>query len=81
MAEAISQGLPKLRIEEAAARTQARIDSGEQTVVGINKYLASDEAQIDILQVNNSSVRAQQLDKLAAPEGRARRCTGGGNAG
>ena len=65
MAEAISQGLPKLRIEEAAARTQARIDSGEQTVVGINKYLASDEAQIDILQVNNSSVRAQQLDKLS----------------
>jgi len=65
MAEAISQGLPKLRIEEAAARTQARIDSGKQTVVGINKYLASDEAQIDILQVDNSSVRTQQLDKLA----------------
>ncbi len=64
MAEAISQGLPKLRIEEAAARTQARIDSGEQTVVGINKYLASDEAEIDILKVNNSSVRTQQLDKL-----------------
>ncbi|MGI9511765.1 MAG: methylmalonyl-CoA mutase [Anderseniella sp.] len=65
MAEAISQGLPKLRIEEAAARTQARIDSGEQTVVGINKYIASDEAEIDILKVNNSSVRTQQLDKLA----------------
>ena len=65
MAEAISQGLPKLRIEEAAARTQARIDSGEQTVVGINKYLASDGAQIDILKVDNSSVRTQQLDKLA----------------
>lgn len=65
MAEAISQGLPKLRIEEAAARTQARIDSAEQTVVGINKYIASDEAHIDILKVDNSSVRARQLDKLA----------------
>ncbi len=64
MAEAISQGIPKLRIEEAAARTQARIDSGEQTVVGVNKYLANDEAQIDILKVDNSSVRTRQLDKL-----------------
>ena len=64
MAEAISRGLPKLRIEEAAARTQARIDSGEQTVVGVNKYLAPDDAQIDILKVDNSSVRAQQLEKL-----------------
>ncbi len=64
MAEAISQGLPKLRIEEAAARTQARIDSAEQTVVGINKYVACDEAHIDILKVDNSSVRARQLDKL-----------------
>jgi len=64
MARAIAEGLPKLRIEEAAARTQARIDSGEQTVVGVNKYLASDETEIDILKVDNASVRKQQLDKL-----------------
>jgi len=64
MARAIADGLPKLRIEEAAARTQARIDSGEQTIVGVNKYQASDEAEIDILKVNNASVRSQQLDKL-----------------
>ncbi|MEE4236429.1 MAG: methylmalonyl-CoA mutase [Anderseniella sp.] len=64
MARAIAEGLPKLRIEEAAARTQARIDSGDQTVVGVNKYLASDEAEIDILKVDNASVRRQQLDKL-----------------
>jgi methylmalonyl-CoA mutase len=64
MAKAIAEGLPKLRIEEAAARTQARIDSGEQTVVGVNKFIASDEAEIDILKVDNASVRKQQLDKL-----------------
>ncbi len=64
MAKAIADGLPKLRIEEAAARTQARIDSGEQTVVGVNKYLASDDSEIDILKVDNTSVRNQQLDKL-----------------
>ncbi len=64
MARAIADGLPKLRIEEAAARTQARIDSGEQTIVGVNKYQASDEAEIDILKVDNASVRSQQLEKL-----------------
>jgi methylmalonyl-CoA mutase len=64
MAKAIAEGLPKLRIEEAAARTQARIDSGEQTVVGVNKFVASDEAEIDILKVDNASVRKQQLEKL-----------------
>jgi methylmalonyl-CoA mutase len=65
MAKAIADGLPKLRIEEAAARTQARIDSGEQTVLGVNKFITSDEAEIDILKVDNTSVRNQQLDKLA----------------
>ncbi|MDX1717242.1 MAG: methylmalonyl-CoA mutase [Anderseniella sp.] len=65
MAKAIADGLPKLRIEEAAARTQARIDSGEQTVLGVNKFITSDEAEIDILKVDNSSVRNQQLEKLA----------------
>ncbi|HMT13219.1 MAG TPA: methylmalonyl-CoA mutase [Aestuariivirga sp.] len=64
MAAAIESGVPKLRIEEAAARTQARIDSGEQTVVGVNKYLAAQEAVIDILKVDNSAVRAKQIEKL-----------------
>ncbi len=64
MAKAIDAGIPKMRIEEAAARTQARIDSGEQTIVGVNKYRVADEAGIDILKVDNDSVRRQQLDKL-----------------
>jgi methylmalonyl-CoA mutase len=64
MAKAIAQGLPKERIEAAAARTQARIDSGEQTVVGVNKYQVKDDAPIEILQVDNSAVLARQLEKL-----------------
>jgi methylmalonyl-CoA mutase len=64
MAKAISAGVPKLKIEEAAARTQARIDSGEQTVVGVNKYQVDDEAEIDILKVENAQVRARQIEKL-----------------
>ncbi|SCF89727.1 MULTISPECIES: methylmalonyl-CoA mutase [unclassified Streptomyces] len=66
MAQAIDAGIPKLRVEEAAARTQARIDSGRQPVIGVNKYRVesgSDE-QIDVLKVDNSSVRAQQIEKL-----------------
>ena len=65
MAKAIEAGVPKLRIEEAAARTQARIDTGEQTVVGVNKYVAGSDAEIDILKVDNSAVRAKQIEKLA----------------
>jgi methylmalonyl-CoA mutase len=65
MAKAIAAGIPKLRIEEAAARTQARIDSGRQTIVGVNKYQVESEAQIDILRVDNNRVRGQQLAKLA----------------
>jgi methylmalonyl-CoA mutase len=65
MAQAIDDGIPKLRIEEAAARTQARIDSGQQTVIGINKYQVDDDHQIEVLKVDNSRVRAEQLDKLA----------------
>ncbi len=65
MARAIEVGLPKLRIEEAAARTQARIDAGAQAVIGVNKYRAQDEALIDVLKVDNSAVRQLQLDKLA----------------
>ena len=64
MAKAIEAGTPKLRIEEAAARTQARIDSGEQTVVGVNKFVSADEQTIDILKIDNSSVRARQIEKL-----------------
>ncbi len=64
MASAINAGIPKLRIEEAAARTQARIDSGRQTVVGVNKYILDDEEKIDVLKVDNYKVRKMQLDKL-----------------
>ncbi|WP_027134419.1 methylmalonyl-CoA mutase [Geminicoccus roseus] len=65
MARAIERGIPKLRIEEAAARTQARIDSGQQTVVGVNKYLVDEDEKIEVLKVDNSAVRAAQLEKLA----------------
>ncbi|WP_431903157.1 methylmalonyl-CoA mutase [Nonomuraea sp. bgisy101] len=64
MARAIDAGLPKLRIEEAAARTQARIDSGRQPVIGVNKYRPQADEPIEVLKVDNSAVRAQQLDKL-----------------
>jgi methylmalonyl-CoA mutase len=64
MTAAIEAGIPKLRIEEVAARTQARIDSGRQVVVGINKYRVESDEKIDVLKVNNSSVRAQQIAKL-----------------
>jgi methylmalonyl-CoA mutase len=64
MAKAIEAGLPKLRIEEASAKTQARIDAGQQAVIGVNKYKPSDEKPIDILKVDNSNVRRLQIDKL-----------------
>ena len=65
MAKAINSGLPKMRIEEAAARTQARIDSGVQTIVGTNKYRLDHEDPIDILEVDNTAVRKQQEESLA----------------
>ncbi|GAB2513024.1 methylmalonyl-CoA mutase [Nocardiopsis aegyptia] len=65
MAAAIDAGLPKMRIEEAAARTQARIDSGRQPVIGVNKYRPDTHDEIDVLKVDNSKVRAEQLEKLA----------------
>ncbi len=65
MTRAIEAALPKLRIEEAAARTQARIDSGAQAVIGVNKYRPQDEAHIDILKVDNGAVRQLQIDKLS----------------
>ncbi len=64
MAKAIEQGIPKLRIEEAAARTQARIDSGQQTVVGVNKYRLDEEEKIEVLKVENAQVRRQQIAQL-----------------
>ena len=64
MTKAIEAGLPKLRIEEAAARTQARIDSGQQTIVGINKYRLEKEDLLDVLKVDNSAVREAQVARL-----------------
>ncbi|GAB2961397.1 methylmalonyl-CoA mutase [Amycolatopsis acidiphila] len=64
MARAIDAGIPKLRIEEAAARTQARIDSGRQPVIGVNKYRVDSDEDVEVLKVDNAGVRAQQLEKL-----------------
>ncbi len=65
MAKAIEQGLPKLRIEEAAARKQARIDSGKEQIVGVNIFRTNEAAQIDILEVDNTAVREAQVNRLA----------------
>ncbi|MFD3747826.1 methylmalonyl-CoA mutase [Nocardia sp. NPDC058633] len=64
MAQAISEGIPKLRIEEAAARTQARIDTGQQPVIGVNKYQVEEDHAVEVLKVENSRVRAEQIEKL-----------------
>ena len=64
MSKAIEVGLPKRKIEESAALTQARIDSGQQTVVGINKYLLEEEENIDVLKVDNTQVRHSQIEKI-----------------
>ncbi|NJC40335.1 methylmalonyl-CoA mutase [Brevundimonas alba] len=64
MAKAIEAGVPKLRIEESAAKTQARIDTGQQTVVGVNRYLADHVDDIPVLKVDNAAVLTSQLDKL-----------------
>jgi len=64
MAAAIETGVPKMRIEEASARTQARIDSGTQIIVGVNKYRLEKEDPIDILEVDNTAVRVQQIERL-----------------
>jgi methylmalonyl-CoA mutase len=65
MAKAIEAGIPKLRIEEAAARTQARIDSGRQVVVGVNAYRSREERPVEILKIDNSAVRRAQVQRLA----------------
>lgn len=64
MAKAIEAGIPKLRIEEAAARTQARIDSGEQSVIGVNELVLETEPPVDVLKIDNAKVREQQLQRL-----------------
>ncbi|ESX83844.1 methylmalonyl-CoA mutase [Mesorhizobium sp. LSHC412B00] len=64
MAAATEQGIPKLRIEEAAARTQARIDSGEQILVGVNAHRPENNIEVDVLKIDNAEVRARQLSKL-----------------
>lgn len=66
MAKAIETGLPKMRIEEAAARRQAQIDSGEETIVGVNKYRLEKEEPIEILDIDNTAVRLKQIQKLKA---------------
>ena len=82
MTKAIDAGLPKLRVEEAAARTQARIDSGRQPVIGVNKYRLDVEDPLDVLKIDNSAVRREQIEKLRrlradrdedASDGRSRR--------
>ena len=64
MAKAIAAGIPKMRIEEAAARTQARIDLGAQTIVGVNKFRVGDAAEIEVLKIDNQGVRDRQIAKL-----------------
>lgn len=66
MAKAIEQGLPKLRIEEAAARKQARIDSGKDVIIGVNRFQSTDSAPIDTLEVDNTAVREAQISQLTA---------------
>lgn len=65
MAKAIETGLPKMRIEEAAARKQARIDSGRDVIVGVNKYQTDEKTDIELLEVDNTAVRQAQLERLA----------------
>ncbi|WP_433282345.1 methylmalonyl-CoA mutase [Pseudonocardia xinjiangensis] len=64
MAQAIDAGIPKLRVEEAAARTQARIDSGRQPVIGVNKYVVAQDEDVEVLKVDNAGVRREQLEQL-----------------
>lgn len=64
MAKAIETGIPKMRIEEAAARKQARIDSGKDVIVGVNQYVVEDDTQLDILDIDNTKVRLSQIERL-----------------
>ena len=64
MSKAIESGMPKLRIEEAAARKQARIDSKQEVIVGVNKYRLAKEAPLDILSIDNTAVRTKQIERI-----------------
>ena len=64
MTKAVASGMPKLRIEEAAARRQARVDRGDEVIVGVNKYLSDDPDVVDVLDIDNTKVREQQLARL-----------------
>ena len=77
MAKAIETGIPKMRIEEAAARRQAQIDSGRETIVGVNKYQPAEEEPIDVRVVDNKAVRESQLRRLAEVRADARPARGG----
>jgi methylmalonyl-CoA mutase len=65
MTKAVASGMPKLRIEEAAAKRQARIDRGEEVIVGVNKYVSADEGMVDVFDIDNTRVRESQLTRLA----------------
>src|SRR5207244_8364023 len=64
MTKAVEAGMPKLRIEEAAARRQAAIDRGEETIVGVNKYRSGEAASVELLDVDNTAVRDRQVERL-----------------
>merc|ERR1711865_972387 len=64
MTKAIESGMAKLRIEESATRKQARIDSGQETIVGVNKYMTENEEQVEVLSIDNTQVRQSQVDRL-----------------
>eukprot|EP00760_Papus_ankaliazontas_P004286 PhM_4_TR11780/c0_g1_i1/m.102041/K01847/MUT; methylmalonyl-CoA mutase len=66
MTQAIVKGMPKRKIEESAARRQAAIDSGKETIVGVNKYRCADDVPVEVLKIDNTAVRNKQLDKLKA---------------
>ena len=66
MTKAVESGMPKLRIEQAAAERQARIDRGEEVIVGVNKYQQAEESPVDILNIDNSAVRESQVERLQA---------------
>ena len=73
MTKAVDSGMPKLRIEEAAARRQARVDRGEEVIVGVNKYRSADPDHVDVLDIDNTKVREQQVARLEPIRAAARR--------
>ena len=66
MSKAVAEGIPKLKIEECAAKKQANIDSGKEVIVGVNKYRLDKEERVDVLAIDNTTVRKNQVDKIQA---------------